>query len=205
MADGWSDPGRIAEYLSREIPHRDVAEAMLLEALPERVERFIDLGTGDGRLLALVRERHPGAHGVGVDLSQPMLDRAAERFADDPLVELREHDLADPLTDPAPVDAVVSALAIHHLRDERKRALFGEIHSLLVPGGVFINLDLVVSPTPELHERFRQAIGRIQDDPSDHLAGLCEQLDWLREAGFREVDCRFKWLELALVVARRSE
>jgi tRNA (cmo5U34)-methyltransferase len=204
MQGEWSDPGRVAEYLSREIPYRSIAEAMLLEALPERVERFIDLGTGDGRLIALIRERHPGAHAVGVDVSQPMLDRAAERFAGHSLVELREHDLADPLTEPAPVDAVVSALAIHHLDDERKRALFSEVHSLLVPGGVFINLDLVASATPELHARFRHAIGRTQDDPSDRLAGLREQLDWLREAGFREVDCQFKWLELALMVARRG-
>jgi tRNA (cmo5U34)-methyltransferase len=178
---------------------------MLLEVLPERIERFIDLGTGDGRLLALVRERHPGAHGVGVDFSQPMLNRAAERFADDPLVELRNHDLSHPITELMPVDAVLSALAIHHLQDERKRALFCEIHSLLAPGGVFVNLDLAASATTELHERFRHAIGRPQDDPADHLASLCEQLDWLREAGFQEVDCQFKWLELALIVARRDE
>ena len=204
MPGEWSDPGRVAEYLSREIPYRDIAEAMLLKALPERVERFIDLGTGDGRLIALIRERHPGAHAIGVDLSRPMLDRAVKRFIDDPLVELREHDLADPLTEQIPVDAVVSALAIHHLHDEGKRALFGEVHSLLVPGGVFINLDLVASATPELHARFRHAIGRAQDDPSDRLAGLSEQLDWLRDAGFREVDCHFKWLELAVIVARRG-
>jgi hypothetical protein len=27
----WSDPERVAEYLSREIPHRQTAEAMLLQ------------------------------------------------------------------------------------------------------------------------------------------------------------------------------
>jgi hypothetical protein len=48
----WSDPERVAEYLSREIPHRQTAEAMLLQALPERVDRFLDLGTGDGRLVS---------------------------------------------------------------------------------------------------------------------------------------------------------
>jgi tRNA (cmo5U34)-methyltransferase len=68
---------------------------------------------------------------------------------------------------------------------------------------VLVNLDLAASPTPELHERFRHAIGREQDDPTDRLAGLCEQLRWLREAGFEQVDCRFKWLELALIVAVR--
>jgi tRNA (cmo5U34)-methyltransferase len=200
----WSDPERVAEYLAREIPYRDVAEGMLIEALPEQVERFLDLGTGDGRLLALVHEHHPCAEGVGLDSSRRMLDRAAERFVEHPLITVREHDLADPLCQPAPVDAVVSALAIHHLADRLKRALFSEIHALLKPGGVFVNLDLVTSPTPELHERFRKAIGREQDDPTDRLAGLCDQLGWLRDAGFGQVDCRFKWLELALIVAVRA-
>jgi hypothetical protein len=69
---------------------------------------------------------------------------------------------------------------------------------------VFVNLDLVSSATAELHERFRVAIGRVQDDPADCLAALCEHLDWLRAVGFGEVDCHFKWLELTLIVARRA-
>jgi tRNA (cmo5U34)-methyltransferase len=200
----WSDPKRVTEYLSREIPHRDVAEAMLLEALPERIERFLDLGTGDGRLVALIRDRHPSARGVGIDRSEPMLSRATERFGQDAAVEFLAHDLIQPIAVSGPFDAVVSGLAIHHLVDERKRALFGEIHELLAPGGAFVNLDLVASATPRQHERFRREIGRVKDDPTDRLAGLCEQLEWLRDAGFQEVDCHFKWLELALVVARRD-
>lgn len=107
MADGWRDPGRVAEYLSREIPYRDIAEAMLLQALPSGLERFVDLGTGNGRLIALVREHYPEAQALGVDFSEPMLAHARERFAGDPLVELREHDLARPLPVQEPVDAVV--------------------------------------------------------------------------------------------------
>jgi tRNA (cmo5U34)-methyltransferase len=197
----WSDPGRVAEYLSREIPHRPTAEQMLLEALPSRVERFLDLGTGDGRMVALVRSRHPEARAVGLDASEPMLARAAGRFAADPLVELQAHELGMPLPVEGPFDAVVSGLAIHHLEDERKRELFGEVQALLVSGGVFANLDLVSSASPQIHERFRREIGRTEDDPSDRLADLGEQLSWLRDAGFREVDCHFKWLELALFVA----
>lgn len=199
----WSDAGRVAEYLSREIPNRNIAEELLLEALPRKVERVLDLGTGDGRMLALVRERHPGAAGVGIDASSPMLARASERFADDSLIELCEHDLTSPLPELDPFDVVVSALAIHHLEDSRKRSLFSEIYELLTPGGVLVNLDLVSSPTVALHERFRRAIGREEDDPSDRLSGLCEQLDWLSEVGFADVNCHFKWLELALIVARR--
>lgn len=205
MVDAWSDPERVAEYLAREIPHRHVAEELLVAALPPQVERFLDLGTGDGRLLALIRAYHPQAVGVGVDSSPPMLDRAHKRFAEDVPIELHQHDLADPLITSGPFDVVVSGLAIHHLEDDRKQALFAEVHDLLRPGGVFVNLDLVTSATAALHERFRVAIGRAQDDPADRLAGLCQQLDWLRAADFHEVDCHFKWLELALIVARRAE
>jgi tRNA (cmo5U34)-methyltransferase len=122
-------------------------------------------------------------------------------FDDDPLVELRSHDLSVPLGDAGPADAVVSGLAIHHLEDERKRELFGEIHSMLTPGGVFANLDLVSAASVRLHERFRREIGRTEDDPSDRLAGLSEQVGWLREIGLGEADCHLKWLELALIVA----
>lgn len=201
MSDEWSDQGRVAEYLSREIPHRQIAEEMLLQALPARVERFVDLGTGDGRLLALVRDCYPEAVAIGLDSSQPMLDRARERFSGDLAVELREHDLRTPLAGIGAVDLAVSGLAIHHLEDSRKRELFSEIHGLLSPGGVFANLDLVRSASSRLHERFRREIGRVEDDPTDRLAELAEQIPWLTKAGFREVDCHFKWLELALIVA----
>ena len=201
MSDEWGDPARVAEYLSREIPHRAIAEEMLLEALPSRIERVLDLGTGDGRLLAEIRDRYPDALAMGIDTSEPMLARAADRFEADPLVEFRTHDLAVPFADMGPLDAVVSGLAIHHLEDERKGELFEEIYALLTPGGVFANLDLVASASSRLHERFRREIGRTQDDPTDRLAGLSDQMGWLRNAGFVEVDCHFKWLELSLVVA----
>jgi tRNA (cmo5U34)-methyltransferase len=201
MSDEWADQARVVEYLAREIPHRRIAEEMLLAALPDRVERCIDLGTGDGRLLALVGTRFPDVEAIGLDSSPAMLNRAKERFDGDPKVELRDHDLRAPLPDTKVAEVVVSGLAIHHLEDSRKRELFGEVHNRLVPDGVFANLDLVRSASARLHDRFRREIGRVEDDPTDRLAGLDEQMEWLREAGFAEVDCHFKWLEMALIVA----
>jgi trans-aconitate methyltransferase len=196
----WSDPERVAEYLSREIPHRRTAESMLLQALPNRVEQTLDLGTGDGRLVALLREAHPEAEALGLDSSEPMLAQARQRFGADPTVALRLHDLREPLPQAGPFDAIVSGLAIHHLENHRKRELFAEVNGLLAPGGVFANLDLVEAPTPELHERFRREIARPEDDPADRLADLHDQLEWLRAAGFADADCHFKWLQLTLVV-----
>jgi len=156
-------------------------------------------------MLALVCSHHPDARGVGIDSSPPMLSRVAERFAGDTRIELADHDLRQALAVSGPFDVVVSGLAIHHLEDQRKQALSREVHSLLRPGGVFANLDLVTSATAEQHERFRRAIGSAEDDPADLLADLCPQLAWLRDAGFQDVDCPFKWMELALIVAVKPD
>jgi tRNA (cmo5U34)-methyltransferase len=201
MTSVWREPEHVADYLRREIPYREVAEQVMLEALPETIDRFLDLGSGDGRLVRLIREHHPEARGVGIDFSEPMLARARELCAGDPAIELRGHDLAEPLAEVGSFDAVVSGLAIHHLEDQRRRALFAEVRDLLAPGGVFANLDVVEAGSSEAHIRFQEAIGLPEGDPADRPAALADQLDWLRDAGFEDVDCHFKWLELALLIA----
>jgi tRNA (cmo5U34)-methyltransferase len=196
----WLAAEKVEEYRGRadRIPHRIEGETVLLELLPERVARVLDLGCGDGRLLALVLEARPGAGGVAVDFSPPMLERARERFAGVSGVELREHDLAAPLPDLGEFDLVVSSLAIHHLEDARKRELYGEVFALLRAGGRFSNLEHVSSPTPELHRDYLE-IARVPEDPSNRLLDVETQLGWLRELGFADVDCFWKWRELALL------
>ena len=141
-------------------------------------------------------------HAIGLDVSEPMLQAARERFGEDRRVELVEHDLAEPLPALGRFDAVVSSFAIHHLEHERKRALYGEVLELLEPGGVFANFEHVASPTRRLHLAFFAAIGEplADEDPSDRLLDVETQLGWLRELGFDDVDCYWKWLEMALMI-----
>jgi SAM-dependent methyltransferase len=199
----WSESAWAQRYLRErdDLPHRMEGFAVLTELLPASPRRVLDLGTGDGYTLGLVRSVHPEADGVGVDFSAEMLGLARERFAGDSGVEIVEHDLDAPLPALGTFDLVVSSFAIHHCVDERKRALYGEVFELLEPGGRFLNLEHVDSATPELHVDFLAAIGKTpaEDDPSNKLVAVETQLTWLREIGFAQVDCLWKWREVALL------
>lgn len=203
----WTRTDHVLEYFNRadSIPHRTEGESALLEFIPQTTRRILDLGTGDGRLLGLVKREHPNAEAVAIDFSPAMLEAAKKRFAGDSSVAVMAHNLDDPLPDLGRFDAVVSCFAIHHVVDERKRALYSEIHALLNSGGVFCNLEHVASPTSSLHEQFLRGIGFTleTEDPSNKLLDVETQLQWLREIGFVEVDCHWKWRELALLAGRR--
>jgi tRNA (cmo5U34)-methyltransferase len=179
--------------------------------------RILDLGAGTGLLSAHVRSRYPDAEMTLTDGSPAMLDQAREVLG----VRGVRYQVAD-LTDPLPAgpwDAIVSALAIHHLDDPDKRRLFARICDELRPGGVFVNAEQVAGPTPALDEHYaawheREARAAGSDDAEwagavermahDRLATVEDQLRWLRDAGFVDADCLFKDHRFAVLFARRG-
>lgn len=202
MGASWKDEVKVSEYLERvdRLAARRAGEAELVEALPASVERMLDLGCGDGRLIDLVRSCRPGVEAIGLDNSAPMLALARDRFGTDDQVKVLEHDLAGEIPPLGAFDVIVSGFAIHHLTHDRKRSLFREVSKRLRPGGVFANLEVVACATPELHEEFNRRIGRPGGDPEDILAGVDEQLAWMREAGLQHVDSNWRWRGFALLV-----
>ncbi len=204
----WTSNDHARDYLERAdaISHRSEGESALLEFLPRSTRRILDLGTGDGRLLSLVRREHPDTEAVAIDFSPTMLEAARRRFGAESSVRVISHNLDEPAPALGKFDAVISSFAIHHLVHERKRVLYAEIYDLLNPGGVFCNLEHVASPTLRLHKEFLERIGYTveTEDPSNKLLEVETQLGWLREIGFVDVDCQWKWRELALLVGVRS-
>jgi ubiquinone/menaquinone biosynthesis C-methylase UbiE len=157
----WTSNEHARDYLERadSISHRGEGESALLEFIPRNTRRILDLGTGDGRLLALVRREHPDTEAVAVDFSPAMLEAVRKRFAGDSSVNVVAHNFDEALPALGNFDAIISSFAIHHVVHERKRTLCTEIYNLLNPGGVFCNLEHVASPSQRLHEEFLERIG----------------------------------------------
>jgi tRNA (cmo5U34)-methyltransferase len=193
----------VDRYLTRigGLAPRAAGEEVLVSLLPDSPRTVLDLGCGDGRLAALVLEHRSSVESVlAVDSSPAMLSHAQDRFDGDHRVRLREWSLEDPLTPLGSFDVVVAGFSIHHVEDERKRELFSEVAGQLTDHGVFANLEVVASATPELHRQFLDLIGRADDDPEDRLAPVESQLLWMREAGLSQVDCMWRWRGFALLV-----
>jgi tRNA (cmo5U34)-methyltransferase len=175
--------------------------------------KVLDLGAGTGLMAAFIAYSFPQARITLVDISNEMLERArarlelgGERFR----FEVSDYGV-DPIQEK--YDAVVSALSIHHLSDGQKRSLFDRIHGALNDGGVFVNAEQFRGATPERdrfhHERWITRVRELGVDDRDLAAALDrmkfdraatleDQLEWLREAGFRDIDCAYKNLIFAV-------
>lgn len=190
------------------------ADLLALRAGP--LARVLDLGAGTGLLSAYVAERHPGVELVLVDGAAAMLEQA-RRLLEPHATTVLVQDLRDAL--PAgPFDAVVSALAIHHLDDHDKRDLDARVLAVLRPGGAFVNAEQVRGPTAWLDARQREgwlAACRRHGASEAELAGALErmvadrdadtetQLRWLREAGYDDVDCFYRRWHFAVIAGWR--
>jgi ubiquinone/menaquinone biosynthesis C-methylase UbiE len=223
----WQRAEIAEEFLDRRqavLPLIDVQEDLVRRIFTRRgreVERVLDVGAGDGAMSELMRSLYPRAQAVLVDFSEPMLARVQRRLGDGGWRAVRA-DLSSPgWREELPegsYDAAVSSYAIHHLTAERKRALFAELFALLEPGGMFVNVDVVAigAPLAGLFDEqmaandaaVREAAGEIahehaeselfDDHEEDRPDPADSQLQWLREAGFEDVELHFKWAEGAI-------
>ena len=191
------------------IPCFDEFYSTALELIPYNSQaniKVLDIGAGTGLLSGLVAAAFPNAVITLADISDEMLSKARERFNSNPSIE---YSLLDFINAPiiGKYDVVVSALALHHTPQEKLKGVFQKIFEALENGGHFINADQTLGTTPENEEKYAQAwlngvkakgctdrdieiaIERMR---ADKTVTLQDQLNWMREVGFVQVDCWYK-------------
>jgi len=201
---------------------------MMVEKARPRPGNILDLGCGDGILGMAIMSKYPRTKGVFLDMSDTMIAAAKKKSGK---LGRRCVFIAEDYGKPSwpgrvkkygKFDVIVSGLSIHHQPDGRKKQIYREIFGLLKPGGLFLNLEHVSSPTPWLEKvfnemfidciyRYHRAAGSkktLAEIANTHynnplkdaniLSPAEKQCSWLRKIGFKEVDCYLKVFELAI-------
>ena len=179
-------------------------------------KRIFDLGSGTGLLPSFWFKYFPNAEYVLCDIAQEMLEVAKKRFEGIPNVKYEVLDYSKNLPS-GKVDLIISALSIHHLEHDAKKSLFKNIRSALSECGVFVNYDQFCSENPELNEKIeRYWINGIKNSglpqteyerwlerkKLDRECSVSQELNWIKEAGFKNADCIYSSGKFAVIVAR---
>ena len=188
---------------------------------------FLDLGAGTGAASRAILERHPRATAILADFSAQMMgagESQMQPFAG--RYRTVEFDMTTgewPDGIPSQLDAIVTSMCVHHLTDERKQGLFGEIFEHLVPGGWYFNYDPVSAPDPAVGQIWQRISDRENPETAHrrhhrtpeeqarwenhvrYIIPLDQQLKYLRSAGFAGIDIFWKKLENVIYGGYRPE
>lgn len=219
--DEWTDYDRRIRAV---IPFYDQAFDTVVSVVGagrDAPRRILDLGVGTGNLAERLLESFPHAHLLGIDLVRRFVDLAEERLSrHGARFELRVADVVDCAHEPEQYDLVVTSFVFHHLSDDDKRRLYTRIQESLCPGGLFLNVDFVDSASPfwsgafdALRIRHLRDAGwserEIHTFHTEHRAletpaPMETQISWLGDAGFVDIECFWKYLNLATFGGRRE-
>lgn len=179
--------------------------------------QILDVGAGTGLLTQFLLLKYPNASFTLIDISEEMLKVARQRFLGKKNISYITSDYTKFRFDDE-FDLVASALSIHHLINEEKAEFYVTIFDLLTPDGIFINGDQFAG-TSEYNESIYQTnwISKIKSTELtrqqkkgaykrmkiDKTATLNDNLNWLINAGFRDVDVFYKYFNFGIIRGRK--
>jgi tRNA (cmo5U34)-methyltransferase len=179
-------------------------------AVNPQATHSLDIGCGAGNYTIKLLQQLPNLNVTLIDLSQPMLDRAAERISQVTTGSITTHqaDIRDLALGEGQFDVIMAAAVLHHLRtDDEWHSVFAKCYAALKPGGSIWISDLIEHSTPTIQnlmwERYGDYLTQFKDRAyrdtvfayviqEDTPRPLMFQLDLLREVGFSRVEVLHK-------------
>ena len=194
--------------------------------------RVLDLGAGTGVPAQRVLQDFPGANVICVDKSAEMMEISCAKLAEHgDRVRFVQSDLEDPAWNnglPDKFDAIVSALAFNLLTDGTKQRLFAQCYEMLEPYGCLVFSDRLRAADEAVDRLYldqwmdfivrqtREVLGKevtletvtTRQRSLDEAAGvksatLEDILAWLKQAGFAQVECYWKYFQWAIFGASK--
>ena len=212
-------------------PNRSKMIQIAIEVLPfpkTAALRAIDLGVGTGYFAERFLNHFPNSRVLGIDGAQAMIELAKARLRSlESQVEFVIGDfrkLQELALGAGTANVIFSAYALHHLSRSDKETVLRQVVALLVPGGWFVNADLILADSPELENRLqqiriagiveraggadsrfadsaltRQFLADLELKEADQPLTLAEDLALLRSSGLKNVSAF--WLEYRELVS----
>lgn len=181
--------------------------------------KILDLGAGTGLLTKYLFEKYPQGEFTLVDLSDEMLKIAKNRFRGLNNFKYIAEDYLTYNFDNS-FDMIISSLSIHHLEDENKKKLYKKVYDSLNHEGFFLNADQVIGPTPDVDKSYQKNwMKKIEENnftgaekdtamermKFDNPATLEDNLKWLTDCGFKDVDVYYKYYNFCIFHGRKFE
>lgn len=214
------------DMLQRSIPQYSVMRQTTYElacAFVQPDTSIVDLGCARGEALAPFVARY-GSHNrfVGVDVSAPMLDAARERFAgylSSGVVDIRACDLREAYP-PERASVTLCVLTLQFTPIEHRQRILRRIYEHTTSGGALLLVEKILGATADLdtlmveryyslkaeHGYTQEQIERKRLSLEGVLVPVTASwnVELLRQAGFAQVDCYWRWMNFAAWIAVRD-
>jgi tRNA (cmo5U34)-methyltransferase len=210
------------EIIQKLIPYyNEMVEAISESILADANKNLdvLDLGCGTGTIARAIKIKYPNAHITCLDIAENMIEMAKCKMNSFNDIEYIVSGFSDYKFNRT-YDVIVSSLALHHLADDKgKKIFYGKCFANLNNNGCFYNADVVLGSSDKLQDLYLskwieymnrkinkdeiQSKWMVTYKQEDHPAKLSDQLKWLQELGFRELDVIWKYYNFAVYGGRK--
>ena len=166
---------------------RDELLSAIVQMAPDlHGKKVLDIGTGTGKVLVALKQKHSDGDYHGVDISESMMERIDKSFGFE--LSVGNVERLDGFKD-NDFDLVTARMVFHHV--ENPKGAMAQIHRVLKPGGKFIICE---GNPPDLYSMtFYTEMFRFKEDRKTFLSD--DLINLLIRGDFTNVNCRIVTLK----------